>query len=120
MPELPAPLRNVRGVAALLALLLGLASILAVLVAMYAAWWKPLPFNDADRLVWGWGKFHQENRAGVAAASFAAQRAKARSFEQLSALSVEDATQTITGRPGPELVKTRIVSANFFDTLGLK
>ena len=81
---------------------------------------RPLPFVDADRLVWLNGKMPQTDDAGVSPADFLDYRDANRSFEQMAGIS-----QSVMAGPSnlagdkPEQVTTSLVSAGFFQTLGV-
>src|SRR3984893_9333120 len=81
---------------------------------------RPLPFCDPDRLVWLNGKMPQTDDAGVSPADFLDYRDANRSFEQMAGIS-----QSVMAGPSnlsgykPEQVTTNLVTAGFFQTLGV-
>jgi len=81
---------------------------------------RPLPFADADRLVWLNGKMPQTDDAGVSPADFLDYRDANRSFEQMAGISqvVMAGPSNLSGDK-PEQVTTNLVSAGFFQTLGV-
>jgi putative ABC transport system permease protein len=81
---------------------------------------QPLPFADPDRLVWLNGKMPQTDDAGISPADFLDYRDGNRSFEQMAGISqvVMAGPSNLSGDK-PEQVMTSLVSAGFFDTLGV-
>jgi putative ABC transport system permease protein len=81
---------------------------------------RPLPFADPDRLVWLNGKMPQTDDAGVSPADFLDYRDANRSFEQMAGISqvVMAGPSNLSGDK-PEQVTTNLVSAGFFQTLGV-
>ena len=81
---------------------------------------RPLPFADPDRLVWLNGKMPQTDDAGVSPADFLDYRDANRSCEQMAGISqsVMAGPSNLSGN-NPEQVTTNLVSAGFFQTLGV-
>jgi putative ABC transport system permease protein len=105
---------------AVLTLALGIGANTAIFSVLDAVVLKPLPFDHAERLLWGWGKFTLGDHAAVAAPDFAEYRDRNRTFEQLAAIQVIDGQANLTGGAQPEQVRTGLVSGNFFDALGVR
>jgi putative ABC transport system permease protein len=101
-------------------LTLGIGVNTAIFNVIEAVVLRPLPFVDADRLVWLNGKMPQTDDAGISPADFLDYRDANRSFEQMAGIS-----QSVMAGPSnlsgdkPEQVTTNLVSAGFFQTLGV-
>jgi len=105
---------------AMLTLTLGIGVNTAIFNVIEAVVLRPLPFADPDRLVWINGEMPQTDDAGVSPADFLDYRDANRSFEQMAGIS-----QSVMAGPSnlsgdkPEQVTTNLVSAGFFQTLGV-
>jgi putative ABC transport system permease protein len=105
---------------AIVTLTLGIGVNTAIFNVIEAVVLRTLPFADADRLVWLNGKMPQTDDAGVSPADFLDYRDANRSFEQMAGIS-----QSVMAGPSnlsgykPEQVTTNLVSAGFFQTLGV-
>jgi len=105
---------------AVITLALGIGANSAIFSTINALLLKPLSFPDLDRVVTIWDKApsrgveHNE----VAMANYLDWRAQNHSFEQL-ALERWWSTN-LTGGDSPERVQGFLVTANFFDVLGIK
>ncbi|MGA8509178.1 MAG: ABC transporter permease [Candidatus Sulfotelmatobacter sp.] len=105
---------------AIVTLMLGIGVNAAIFNVIEAVVLRPLPFADADRLVWLNGKMPQTDDAGVSPADFLDYRDANRSFEQMAGIS-----QVVMAGPAnlsgdkPEQVTTNLVSSGFFQTLGV-
>ncbi len=104
---------------AILTLALGIGVNTAIFSVLNAVLLRPLPFAQPDRLVWGWGKTTGADVAGISPVGFRDYRAGNRTFEQFAAMEIFVSNTPLTGGEKPEQVKTGMVSANFFDALGL-
>jgi putative ABC transport system permease protein len=104
---------------ACLALAIGIGANTALFSAVYAVLLKPLPYARGDRLV----LLQQEAREsaaaqlGVSVKELADYREQNKSFETL--MEYHNMNFILLGRE-PDRVKTAVVSANFFDVLGVK
>ena len=105
---------------AVLTLALGIGANTAIFSVLNAVLLRPLPFGEPTKLVWGWGKTEGTDIAGIGPPPFRDYRAQNRTFEQLAAMEVWTSNVALTSGQQPEQVKEGIVSANFFDALGLK
>ena len=105
---------------AVLTLALGIGANTAIFSVLNAVLLRPLPFGEPSKLVWGWGKTQGTEIAGIGPPPFADYRGQNRTFEQLAAMEVWTSNVALTGEQQPEQIKEGIVSANFYDTLGLK
>ncbi|HEY7502392.1 MAG TPA: ABC transporter permease [Vicinamibacterales bacterium] len=99
-------------IAALTVLLLGIGSTTAIFSAAYAVLVRPLPYEDADRLVF------LADQGGFVTAwpDFEDWRQRAKSFDGIAG-SVPDAV-IVRGDELPRRVDSRSVTANFFTVLG--
>ena len=104
---------------ACLALALGIGANTALFSAVYGVLLKPLPYANGERLVW----LQQEARdtaapqLGVSVKELADYREQNKSFDTL--LEYHNMNFILLGR-NPDRVRTAVVSANFFDVLGVK
>ncbi len=104
----------------ILTLALGIGANTAILSVIETVVLRPLPFADPDRLVWLNGKMPQTDDAGVSPADFLDYRDANRSFEQIAGISqVVMAGPSNLSEDKPEQVITNLVSAGFFQTLGV-
>jgi len=105
---------------AIVTLTLGIGVNTAIFNVIEAVVVRPLPFADPDRLVWLNGKMPQTDDAGVSPADFLDYRKANRSFEQMAGFSqaVMAGPSNLSGDK-PEQVTTNLVSAGFFQTLGV-
>jgi putative ABC transport system permease protein len=105
---------------AIITLGLGIGANTAIFSALNAVLLRPLPYPDQDRLV-----VLQETRTdrptdsrGVSYLNFVDWRDRTRSFERMAIVSTDEAT--LTGEGEPARVQGAIVSANLFQTLGVR
>jgi putative ABC transport system permease protein len=104
---------------AVVALALGIGANTALFSAVYGVLLKPLPYANGERLVW----LQQEARdsaapqLGVSVKELSDYREQNKSFETL--LEYHNMNFILLGR-NPDRVRTAVVSANFFDVLGVK
>lgn len=99
---------------ALTLLVLGIGSTTAIFSIAHAVLVRPLPYPDAERLVFLAGY----EGAGVVWPNFDGWRSRERSFEGLAG-SVADAV-IVTGGPTPRRFESQNVTANFFRVLGVR
>ena len=105
-------------VVVVLTLALGIGANTAIFSVIDAVILRPLPFASPDRLVWLNGKFPQSDMAAVSAPDFLDYRARNQTFEGLGAMGYRPSPASLSGDK-PEQVFNAIVSAGFFDTLGI-
>src|SRR5215470_13879715 len=105
---------------AVFTLALGIGANTAIFSAINALLLKPLPFPELDRVVAVWDKLpsrgvlHNE----VTFANYLDLKAQNRSFEQLALYRWW--SPNLTGVEPPERIQGFLVTANFFDALGVK
>jgi predicted permease len=104
---------------AVLTLALGIGANTALFSVVNAVLIQPLPFENASRLVWSWGKCTLCDQAAVAPSDFIDYRAQSHSFEYYGAMAVGDSLFNLAGTDKPIQVKGSMVTAGFFDALGI-
>jgi putative ABC transport system permease protein len=103
---------------AIVTLALGIGANTAIFSVVHAVLLRELPFAEPDRLYWMWTKHTSRDRYPFTLPEYCDYRDQNRSFEQLAAFGSWSAN--LTGQGDPErLIGTR-VSANFFQTLGVR
>ena len=103
---------------AVLTLALGIGANTAIFSLVNAVLLRPLPFAESERLVWTWGEFSGGNRASTSPPDFLDYRAQNRCFEELAAMMFK--SFNLTGSGEPDRVIGSMVTANFFQALGVK
>ena len=102
---------------AALTLAIGIGANTAIFSVVYALLLKPLPFRDADRLIYVHDTFPAVANASVSLQKFLALRDGTRSLAALAATA--PAALTITGIGDPQQLGVTRVSGDFFDVLGV-
>jgi len=104
---------------AILGLALGIGVNTAAFSVLYGVLWRPLPFQEPDRLYFLYEEKPAEEQWQMLLSLPALRewRERSRCFQQLSASVI--AVATITSGDRPEMIKTTLVSANFFRLLGV-
>ena len=105
-------------IVAILTLALGIGANTAVFSVIDSVILRPLPFKNADRLLWINGKFQLSDLADVSPPDFLDYRAANQSFDRLAAMGNDPSPSNLSG-DRPQQVLESIVTANFFDTLGI-
>lgn len=104
-------------VGALLAIALGIGANTAIFSVVDAVLFRPLPFEEAERLV----SLYEENlpqnrkRAGVSPANFVDWKARSQAFEGIAAIGARNLN--LTGPDEPEQILGMLVTADFFRVL---
>jgi predicted permease len=110
-------------VAAVLSLALGIAAATAVVSIADTVFLRPLPYADAERLVWLAVRFSAMGGSPqfVLSPDYAAWRRENRVFEQLAAAPAGggSASAMVLGGPNPAEIHVGRVSANFLDTFAV-
>lgn len=103
--------------AAITLLALGIGSGAAMFSIIDGVLLRPLPFHDPDRLVRVFGTYKGSGSYPLSDANFLDYRDQARSFELIAGWTERPAN--LTGAGEPERVLGAMVTANFFDVLGV-
>src|SRR5499426_2404627 len=105
---------------AIIALALGIGANTAIFSVVNAALLRPLPYEEAERLVVLYETNSQQGRddMSVSYPNFADWRAQSHSFEQLAACLYGG--MILTGKDEPARLQVAAVSADFFATLRVK
>jgi putative ABC transport system permease protein len=103
---------------AILTLALGIGANTAVFSVIDSVVLRPLPFANADRLVWFNGKFSLSDLADVSPPDFLDYRASNQSFDQLAAMGNDPSPSNLSGDRSQQVL-VNIVTADFFKTLGI-
>ena len=106
-------------VIALVALALGIGANTAIFSLVNAVILRPLPYPEADRLVWVWGNFSGGSTASVSPADYLDFRSQNKTFEQFAATMSITAPATLTGSGEPERLTASLVTGNYFQALGV-
>jgi predicted permease len=102
---------------AALTLAIGIGANTAIFTVVYALLLKPLPFRDANRLIYVHDTFPAVANASVSMPKFVTLRDGNRSLSSLAATS--PASLTVTGIGDPQILGVTRVSGDFFDVLGV-
>jgi predicted permease len=105
------------GVAALLSLIFGIGANAAVFVVVYSALLYPLPFQNPERLVWV-ATIDGSGNEWVTGPDFLDWRSQARTIERFAAY--DQGPYNLSGGDEPERVRGALVTASFFQTLGVQ
>src|SRR4030095_11013773 len=103
---------------AVLTLALGIGANTAIFSLVNGILLRPLPFKNPEQLVFLSEKSQQVPVMAVAFPNFIDWRAQNRVFEQMCAFL--DQTFTLTGNEGAERLLGRMVTADYFDLLGVQ
>jgi predicted permease len=79
---------------------------------------EPLPYPNADRLVWMWGLTPELRQNTLPALDYMDYRKESTSFEHLAAFSIWQERYVVTGDDEPEVLVGAATSWNLFRTLG--
>src|SRR5271170_5220300 len=105
---------------AILTLALGVGANTAIFSVVNAVLLRPLPFKNPARLVWSWGNCPLCDGGAVSPADFPVYRAQNHSFEHYGATAVGDSLFNLTGNDKPIQIKGSMITAGFFDALGIQ
>src|SRR6185503_17047390 len=106
-------------VSACLTLAIGIGGTAAMFSVVDAVLLRPLPFPQPERLVWGWGKFPQGDRASISPPDFQDYRREARKL-RVAAMTSFTTQAALAGDGEPENVGSTLASAELFDVLGAR
>ena len=106
-------------VTALITLALGIGANTAIFSVIYGVLLRPLPYKDGDRLVVlnQQARLNNANNLGFSVKEFEDYRDQNKTMEMVEHHAM---SFILYGRAEPERVQTSVVSANFFDVLGVK
>jgi putative ABC transport system permease protein len=104
---------------AALTLALGIGANTAIFSVVNAVLLHPLPFAQAERLVWLGGWAGNDKEQGVTPADFLDYREQSRSFAHLAASVSETVPVNLTGSGEPERLHGGLVTANYFELFGV-
>jgi putative ABC transport system permease protein len=104
---------------AVITLALGIGANTAIFSVIYGVLLRPLPYREGERLVVlnQQARLSHINRLGFSVKEFQDYRDQTRTMEMVEHHSMNF---ILYGREEPERVQTAVVSANFFDVLGVK
>ncbi|HLL70265.1 MAG TPA: ABC transporter permease [Pyrinomonadaceae bacterium] len=102
---------------AVVALALGIGANSAIFSVVNAVLLRPLPFKEPERLVILWEKSETQDTS-VAYPNFLDWRDENKTFEQITAYRRD--SFNLTGAGEPERLAGRLVTGNFFQTLGVQ
>src|SRR5215831_18228356 len=102
---------------AALTLAIGIGANTAIFTVVYALLLKPLPFRDADRLIYVHDSYPAVSNASVSLQKVLALRDRNRTLAALAATA--PGSLTMTGRGEPQQISTTRVTGDFFAALGV-
>ena len=105
-------------IVAVLTLALGIGANTAIFSVVNAVLLRPLPYRDADRLVWITNFIPKRNQTLVFDSDYASWQNQSQVFEGMAAYSRMQ--RTLTGRGDPERLQVGRVTAGFFSVLGVE
>src|SRR5580704_3044815 len=105
---------------AILTLALGIGANTAIFSVVNAVLLRPLPFKNPSRLVWSWGICPLCDHGAVSPSDFLDYRTQNHSFESYGAKANGDSLFNLTGNDKPIQIKGSMVTAGFFDALGIQ
>jgi putative ABC transport system permease protein len=107
-------------VVAILTLALGIGANTAIFSVVNAVLLRPLTFQNPSRLVWSWGNCPLCDHGAVSPVDFLEYRAQNQVFEHYGAMAVGDSLFNLTGNDKPIQIKGSMITAGFFDALGIQ
>jgi putative ABC transport system permease protein len=105
---------------AVLTLALGIGANTAIFSVVNAVLLRPLPFQNANRLVRAFGNSLITDQADVSPADFQDYRAQNHVFDHLEGIIDGNTIFNLAGKDNPTQVKGAVVTAGFFDALGVQ
>jgi predicted permease len=106
--------------AVILMLALGIGANTAIFSVINAVLLRPLPFPNADRLVRAFGKSPVSDMSDVSPADFIDYRAQDHVFDHLDGIIDGNTIFNLADKDKPKLVRGEVVTAGFFDALGIQ
>ena len=105
---------------AVLTLALGIGANTAIFSVVNAVLLRPLPFQNASRIVRAWGNFSLYDKAAVSPPDFLTYRSQNHVFEQFGAIAFGANLFNFAGSDAPQQVRGSLVTQGFFETLGVR
>ncbi len=105
-------------VLSVLVLAIGIGAVTVMFSTLNAVILRPLPFPEADRLVWCWSTTESGRDNSTSAVDYFDYRDRNDVFSSLAVHLVWNPGQIVTGEGEPEQVPSTVVSQNFFETFG--
>ena len=105
---------------AVLTLALGIGANTAIFSVVNAVLLRPLPFQNAKRLVRAFGKFPITDMSDVSPADFLDYRAQNHAFDHFEAIIDGNTIFNLAGNDKPTQVKGAVVTSGFLDALGIQ
>src|SRR5436309_13437068 len=99
---------------------LGIGANTAIFSVVNSVLLRPLPFAEAQRLVWLGGWVGNDKEQGITPADFLDYREQSQSFAQLAASVSETVPVNLSGDGEPERLSGALVTANYLDVFGVK
>jgi putative ABC transport system permease protein len=103
---------------AILALALGIGANTAIFSIVNAVLIRPLPYPNADRLVWFWESQPNLSNAPFSAGDFLDFKSQNQSFQEL--IAAHRVSFTLTGQGSAERLPGIVAMPNFFSVLGVQ
>lgn len=103
-----------------LTLALGIAATVTIFSVVYGVSLAPLPFAEAEDLLWAHGTWTEGQREGISSNDFRDYRRESRSFASLVAASSFSPLYNLTSVDSPVQLRSREVSSGFFSALGVE
>ena len=103
---------------AVITLGLGIGATTAIFSAVYALLLRPLPYPDANRLMYVSAQMSNAHNAALGSQDFVAGQTSTKSFEQFAGY-YSFYNQNLTGPGGPLRIGSANVTANFLPMLGV-
>src|ERR1051326_4015843 len=108
-------------IVAIITLALGIGAHTAIFSVVNAVVLRPLPYAEAERLVWVGGNLRNKtNEAGVTPGDFLDYRQQNKSFAQFAASISDTVSVNLTENGEPERLKGATVTTNYLDVFGVK
>jgi predicted permease len=98
---------------------LGVGAVTLMFSALNASVLRPLPYPEPERLVWGWKGNEEVRENSLSYEDYLDYRNGVGAFESLAAFYVFVPQVLVTGTEEPEPVRARVITPNFFSTLGV-